>query len=414
MAINTIIWIILLSLIMGSVINFIADNLNLKALNPVMPKEFEDVYDTEAYSKSQEYSKVKTKFGWIEDTVSLIGFIAFWFLGGFEWINNWAMSWNFSFIPTALIFLGSLSILSGVMSTPFGLYNTFVIEERFGFNNTTWKTYIMDALKGLGLTVVFGIPLISAVLWVLEVLGPLAWFYAWLGMQVFTVIIQFIAPKWIMPIFNKFIPLEDGSLRSAILEFAAKVKFDLQNIFVIDGSKRSAKSNAFFTGFGKNKRIALYDTLVEKHTEPELVAVLAHEIGHYKHKHIIKSNILNVITSFLTFWLLGVFMREQALYEAFFMSTTPIYAGIIFFSMVLSPLQMILSYFLNKLSRKHEFEADAFSANHTNDPEAMISALKKLSRDNLSNLTPHPFYVKLHYSHPPVLERIQAIQSLEK
>ncbi len=414
MAINTIIWIILLSLIMGSVINFIADNLNLKALNPVMPKEFEDVYDTEAYSKSQEYSKVKTKFGWIEDTVSLIGFIAFWFLGGFEWINNWAMSWNFSFIPTALIFLGSLSILSGVMSTPFGLYNTFVIEERFGFNNTTWKTYIMDALKGLGLTVVFGIPLISAVLWVLEVLGPLAWFYAWLGMQVFTVIIQFIAPKWIMPIFNKFIPLEDGSLRSAILEFAANVKFDLQNIFVIDGSKRSAKSNAFFTGFGKNKRIALFDTLIEKHTEPELVAVLAHEIGHYKHKHIIKSNILNVVTSFITFWLLGVFMREQALYEAFFMSTTPIYAGIIFFSMVLSPLQMILSYFLNKLSRKHEFEADAFSANHTNDPEAMISALKKLSRDNLSNLTPHPFYVKLHYSHPPVLERIQAIQSLEK
>jgi len=414
MSVNTITWIILISVILGSVMNFIADKLNLKALNPKMPKEFEDVYDAEAYSKSQEYSKVKTKFGWIEDAVSLIGFIAFWFLGGFEWINNWALSLEFSFIPTALIFLGSLSLLSGIMSTPFGLYNTFVIEEHFGFNKTTWKTYIIDALKGLGLTIVLGIPLISAVLWALEMLGPLAWLYAWLGMQVFTVIIQFIAPKWIMPIFNKFTPLEDGSLRSAILEFAAKVKFDLQNIFVIDGSKRSAKSNAFFTGFGKNKRIALYDTLVEKHTEPELVAVLAHEIGHYKHKHIIKSNILNVITSFLTFWLLGVFMREQALYEAFFMSTTPIYAGIIFFSMVLSPLQMILSYFLNKLSRKHEFEADAFAANNTKDPESMISALKKLSRDNLSNLTPHPFYVKLHYSHPPVLERIQSIQALKK
>ena len=413
MSVNTITWIILLSVVLGSVMNFIADKLNLKALKPTMPKEFEDVYDAEAYSKSQEYSKVKTKFGWIEDGVSLIGFIAFWFLGGFEWINNWAVSWEFSFIPTALIFLGSLSILSGIMSTPFGLYNTFVIEERFGFNKTTWKTWIIDALKGLGLTAVLGIPLISAVLWVLQMLGPLAWLYAWLGMQVFTVIIQFIAPKWIMPIFNKFTPLEDGSLRSAILEFAAKVKFDLQNIFVIDGSKRSAKSNAFFTGFGKNKRIALYDTLVEKHTEPELVAVLAHEIGHYKHKHIIKSNILNVVTSFITFWLLGVFMKEQALYEAFFMSTAPIYAGIIFFSMVLSPLQMVLSYFLNKLSRKHEFEADAFAANHTNNPESMVSALKKLSRDNLSNLTPHPFYVKLHYSHPPVLERIQAIQALK-
>jgi len=413
MSVNTITWIILLSVVLGSVMNFIADKLNLKALKPTMPKEFEDVYDAEAYSKSQEYSKVKTKFGWIEDGVSLIGFIAFWFLGGFEWINNWAVSWEFSFIPTALIFLGSLSILSGIMSTPFGLYNTFVIEERFGFNKTTWKTWIIDAIKGLGLTAVLGIPLISAVLWVLQMLGPLAWLYAWLGMQVFTVIIQFIAPKWIMPIFNKFTPLEDGSLRSAILEFAAKVKFDLQNIFVIDGSKRSAKSNAFFTGFGKNKRIALYDTLVEKHTEPELVAVLAHEIGHYKHKHIIKSNILNVVTSFITFWLLGVFMKEQALYEAFFMSTAPIYAGIIFFSMVLSPLQMVLSYFLNKLSRKHEFEADAFAANHTNNPESMVSALKKLSRDNLSNLTPHPFYVKLHYSHPPVLERIQAIQALK-
>ncbi|TNE68872.1 M48 family peptidase [bacterium] len=405
--------IVLATLILNQVLELIADSLNLKALKTEIPSEFSDVYDAEKYTTSQEYLKVGTRFGWISSSVSLIGFLSFWFLGGFEIINNWAIGFDLGFIPSGLLFLGALSGLSSILSLPFSLYRTFVIEERFGFNRTTWKTWLLDGIKGLSLTLVLGVPLISLILWMLEMLGDWAWLYAWIAMQVFSLIIQFIAPTWIMPLFNKFTPLEDGTLRTAIMNFADKVSFNLQNIFVIDGSKRSSKSNAFFTGFGKNKRIALYDTLVNNHTEPELVAVLAHEIGHYKHKHILKSMILSTIQSFVIFWLFGLFMREQALYDAFYMSSTPIYAGLLFFSMILSPVDMLLSLFTNVRSRKHEFEADAFAVVHTNERQPMIDALKKLSRDNLSNLTPHPFYVYLHYSHPPVLERIRAIRKID-
>lgn len=410
---NWIGWVVLSTLILNELLEFIADKLNLGALQKDVPKEFQEVYDAEKYAKSQEYLKVRTRFGWISSGVSLIGFIAFWFLGGFEWMHKWTLGFGLGFIPTGLLYLGSLSALSALLNLPFSLYSTFVIEERFGFNRTTWKTWLSDALKGLGLSLVLGAPLISIILWMLEMLGDWAWLYAWLAMQLFSLVIQFVAPTWIMPLFNKFTPLEEGSLRDSIMAFAQKVNFNLQNIFVIDGSKRSSKSNAFFTGFGKNKRIALYDTLVQNHTEDELVAVLAHEIGHYKHKHILKSMILGAVHSFILFWLFGVFMREPALYEAFFMSSTPIYAGIIFFSMILSPVDQLLSLYLNVRSRKHEFEADAFAVIHTEKHEPMINALKKLSRDNLSNLTPHPFYVYLHYSHPPVLERIQAIRNVK-
>lgn len=413
MDLNWIGWLILGTIIINNVLEFIADKLNLKALSTTLPDEFKEVYDSEKYATSQEYTRVNTRFGWLSSSVSLVAFLGFWFLGGFEIVHVWVKSFGWSFIPTGIFYLACLSLLSAALSLPFGLYSTFVIEERFGFNKTTWKTWIIDSLKGLALTLVLGVPLIAVVLWMLEALGTWAWLYAWITMQVVSLLIQFIAPTWIMPLFNKFTPLEDGNLRTAILAFAEKVQFNLQNVFVMDGSKRSSKSNAFFTGFGKNKRIALFDTLIEKHTDDELVAVLAHEIGHYKHKHILKSMILSMIQSFILFWLFGLFMRETALYDAFFMSETPIYAGLIFFSLVLSPVDMLLSLFLNVRSRKHEFEADHFAVTKTGKAQPMVDALKKLSRDNLSNLTPHPFYVYLHYSHPPSLQRIEAINSIK-
>lgn len=409
---NALGWTLLLFICAHFIIEWFADYLNLKNIQTEIPKGFEDVYDSAEYERSQVYLKEKTKFGWLSGSVNTLAFITFWLIGGFNWINNWIESFGWSFLINGLIFFGILSFLSGLLSLPFSLYNTFVIEQRFGFNKMTWKVWIADFFKSLGLSAILGIPILLGVLWILEQLGEWAWLYAFGVVQLFTLLIQFIAPTWIMPLFNKFTPLDEGSLKQKITEFAKKVDFDLKNIFVIDGSKRSTKSNAYFTGFGKNKRIALYDTLIEKHTESELLVILAHEIGHYKHKHIIKFTVFSVVQSFLIFALLGIFLREPMLYDAFLMNKQPIYAGLLFFSFMLSPINTVLSFVLNVFSRKHEFEADAFAVTKTNDKESMMNALKKLSRDNLSNLNPHPFYVKWHYSHPPLTQRVAAIQQI--
>ncbi len=269
----------------------------------------------------------------------------------------------------------------------------------------------MDLLKGLGLSAVIGGTVLSVVLWFFEYAGEYAWLYCWIATTLFTIFMQFIAPTWIMPLFNKFIPLEDGELRNAILSYADSVNFPLKNVFVMDGSKRSTKSNAFFTGFGKNKRIALFDTLIEKHTVGELVAVLAHEIGHYKKKHILQGMIISILHMGVVFYLLSIFLTHKGLFDAFYMEEMSIYAGLIFFGMLYSPIEMILSIFMQIFSRKNEYEADRFAAQTTAQPESMINALKKLSADNLSNLTPHPLYVFFNYSHPPTLERIRAIKN---
>jgi STE24 endopeptidase len=260
--------------------------------------------------------------------------------------------------------------------------------------------------------VLLGGSLLAGVMAFFQYAGGMAWLYCWLATTVFTLFIQFIAPTWIMPLFNKFTPLEEGELRESILSYAKSVKFSLQNLFVIDGSKRSTKSNAFFTGFGKNKRIALFDTLIEKHTVAELVAVLAHEIGHYKKRHIIQGMLISIIQMGVMFLLLSIFINHEGLFQAFYMENISIYVGLIFFGMLYSPIELILSIFMQIFSRKNEYEADRYSAETTKDPNSMIDALKKLSVHNLSNLTPHPLYVFLNYSHPPVLERINAIRNL--
>lgn len=402
--------IILAALLVNYLLNLISDLLNLRALNKPMPGEFQDVYDEDQYRTSQQYTRVRTRFGLVSSTVSILILLVFWFAGGFNWVDQIVRGLDYHTIVNGLLFVGILMLGQSILSLPFSLYSTFVIEERFGFNKTTPATFIADLLKGMLLAVLLAGPLLAGVIAIFEFLGAVAWIYAWAVVILFTLFVQFIAPTWIMPLFNKFIPLEDGELKKAILDYAEKVSFPLRGIYKIDGSRRSSKSNAFFTGFGKNKRIALFDTLIENHTVPELVAVLAHEVGHYKKKHIPKNMVLGFLHTGLMLFLLSLFIRVPGLHEAFFMEEISVYAGLLFFGLLYAPIEMVLSVVMQVVSRKHEFEADRFAAETTGDPESMVAVLKKLSADNLSNLTPHPFHVFLNYSHPPVTERIRALR----
>jgi len=385
--------IILVTILIGFILDLVADLLNLKNLENKLPSEFEDVFDNETYIKSQEYSTVKTKFGFFTSVFSLLVMLGFWFLGGFNWLNNIVSFYLEDGILRGLGYIGILLLANFVLTLPFSIYSTFVIEEKFGFNKTTAGTFVMDILKSLLLTIIIGGGLLAAVLYIFGITGEYAWLYGWMAVVFISIILQYIAPTFIMPMFNKFKPLEDGTLRNSILDYAKSVDYPLTNVFVMDGSKRSTKSNAFFTGFWKNKRVALYDTLIEKHTEEEIVAILAHEIGHYKKNHILKNMLISIIHTGILFFLLSIFLYQKGMYDAFYMDAQPIYAGLIFFAMLYTPMELILSVFLNIMSRKNEYEADKFAVKTTGYFQEMINALKKLSKDNLSNLTPHPFYV---------------------
>ena len=402
--------IILVAVVVEFLLGVVSNLLNLSALRPEAPEGLEDVYEPDKYAKSQEYTKVNIGFDLITSTFKLALLLTFWLFGGFNWLDELVRGWELHVILNGVLYIGLLGLAYMVITLPFSIYRTFVIEAQFGFNKTTWGTFVLDRLKALGLGIVLGGPLLAAVLAFFEYGGDLAWLYAWAAVTIVSLAIQFIAPTWIMPIFNKFTPLEPGELRDSILEYAASVKFTVNNILVMDGSKRSSKSNAFFTGFGKNKRIALFDTLVENQTVPELVSVLAHEIGHYKKKHIIQSMIVSSVNGLIVFFLLSIFLKSEGLFDAFLMDEMSVYAGLLFFGLLYTPVDIVLSMALQYVSRRHEYEADRWSVETYGRPEELSHSLKKLSQDNLSNLGPHPFYVFLNYTHPPLKERIRAIE----
>ena len=406
---NIIAIIILIALLFDFVLNCLADYLNLSMLRDDLPRDFEGVYNAERYRKSQEYLKVNTRFGWVTASFDLIVLLAFWFGQGFPLLDDWVRAFSYGPIICGLIYTAALMLFKALLSLPFSIYHTFVIEERFGFNQTSWTTYVFDLLKGLLLAVLLGTPLLAGILAFFEYAGTSAWWFCWIAVTLYMLGVQYIAPTWIMPLFNKYTPLEDGELKSAILSYAGSIKFPIENVYVMDGSKRSSKSNAFFTGFGAHRRIVLFDTLVNGHTTGELVAILAHEMGHYKKKHIIQSLILGILQMGFTLYLLSLFISYPGLFEAFYMPRPSVYAGLIFFAMLYSPLDFLIGLFMQRLSRRNETEADHFSIETTQDPQSMVDALKKLSVDNLTNLLPHPFYVFLNYSHPPVLQRIKTI-----
>lgn len=405
---------VLLIIVIGFILDFAVSILNLKALSPLLPEEFETVFNEEEYKKSQEYTRVTTRFSLLSSTFSTLLTLGFLLLGGFNIVDLFARDFGYGSIITGLIFSGCLMLLSYIAGLPFSLYSTFVIEERFGFNRTTLKTFVLDTLKGALLLIVLGGPLLALILWFFEATGQLAWVYCWVGVVVFSIILQFLAPVLIMPLFNKFTPLEDGELESSITDYARQEDFKLQGIFTMDGSKRSTKLNAFFTGFGRFRKIVFFDTLVDKLDPDEIVAVLAHEMGHFKLKHVLKMLIGSIIQTGVIFYLLSLIMNNRPLFDAFSMQHLSIYASLIFFSFLYSPVNLLVSVVFNIFSRKHEYEADRFAVKTSNRKEQLISGLKKLCQANLVNLTPHPVAVFLEYTHPPILERIRAIRNISE
>lgn len=391
-------------------LNLIMERLNLRCIQTYLPDEFRNCYDAEKYKKAQMYLRETTGFSLLTDTLTTTVTVIFILLGGFNLCDTVARSFGLGSILTGLVYIGLLLTASGVLSLPFSAYATFVIEAKYGFNTTTVKTFISDIIKICLLSMILGGPFLCLVLWFFEQAGALAWLYCWGALCFFQIFLLFAAPIIIMPLFNKFTPMPDGALKDAISSYAREQNFKIKGVFTMDGSKRSSKSNAFFSGIGRFRRVVLFDTLIEKHSLPELLAIVAHEIGHYKKRHILKHLCMSLAVSGLMFFILSIFMENPHLFAAFKMEHVSIYASLVFFGFLYAPLDMLLSIAGNALSRHNEYEADRFAADTTGRPEAMINALKKLSVDNLSNLTPHPLKVVLSYSHPPVLARIQALR----
>ena len=409
---NIYLLIILSALIGEFLLRTLVRVLNLKALDPGLPNEFQGYYDEEKYARSQEYTRVNTRFAFFTTSFDLIVILVFILFGGFNFVDQIIRGFGLSTLPSGLAFFGILFFASDLISTPFSLYQNFVIEEDFGFNKMTLKTFILDKLKGYLLILVLGGVFLTAILFFFEKTGEYGWLYAWGIIGLFMILIQPLFTLVIAPMFNKFTPLEKGELRTAIENYAQKVEFPLSRIDVMDGSKRSAKSNAYFSGFGKQKRIALFDTLLEKHSNDEMVAILAHEVGHYKKHHIKVGILISILHTGLLFWLLSIFIDNPGLFEAFQMKEISVYGGLTFFMILYSPVELVLSVIMNAVSRRNEFQADAYSAKTTEKSEHLISGLKNLSVSNLGNLTPHSLSVLLDHSHPPVLERITALKKI--
>jgi STE24 endopeptidase len=384
--------------------------LNIRTLDSQLPQEFATIYNEREYKKSQEYNKATTAFSLYKNSFSTIITVIFLLYGGFNSVDVWARSFGFGEISTGLLFIGTLGLLTFVIHLPFSIYGTFVIEERFGFNRTSCKTFIFDILKGILLTILLGTPLLALILWFFINSGSYGWLYCWVGVGIFSIALQFLAPVLIMPLFNKFSPLEYGSLRDKILDYAAREHFKIQGIYTMDGSKRSSKLNAFFTGFGKFRKIVFYDTLLAKLNEQEIIAVLAHEMGHFKRNHLVKFLFASMIQTGFMLYFLSIFLNNISLADAFFMEETSIYSSLVFFGFLYGPINLLVSVLFNYFSRRNEFEADRFAAETTGTGEWLITGLKKLSQANLNNLNPHPFMVFVHYSHPPVLARIEKLR----
>lgn len=381
------------------------DALNAKHFNDALPKDLQDVYDETEYKKSQQYKATNYRFGLITSTFSLVLTLTFLFLDGFEFVDNIARSFSDNPIIIALIFFGIIMIASDIINTPFSYYSTFVIEERFGFNKTTKTTFFLDKLKGWLMMAIVGGGILALIIWFYQSTSTYFWLYAWALVAVFVLFMNMFYSKLIVPIFNKQKPLEAGTLRDKISEYAQTVGFKLDKIFVIDGSKRSTKANAYFSGFGSEKRVTLYDTLINDLEEEEIVAVLAHEVGHYKKKHIIFNLFASILMTGLMLYILSLFISNPLLSNALGVEIPSFHIGLIAFGLLYAPISEITGLIMNLFSRKFEYQADDYAKN-TYKAEPLITSLKKLSKNSLSNLTPHPAYVFMHYSHPTLLERI--------
>ncbi len=407
---STLFYIIIAILVVQFLLETFLEYLNAKRYADPVPEELNDVFDLQEYQKSQAYKKTRYRFGLVSSVFSLVLTLGFLILGGFEWIDNIVRSITDNAIGMALLFFGIIIIGSDIITTPLSYYSTFVIEEKFGFNKTTRKLFFIDKLKGWLMSGILGGGILAAIILFYQVAGSNFWVYAWGVITVFILFMNLFYSRLIVPLFNKQTPLETGSLKSKIEAYAKKVGFELQNIFVIDGSKRSTKANAYFSGFGKEKRVTLYDTLINDLDEDEIVAVLAHEVGHYKRKHIIFNLIASFVTTGLTLYILSLFVNNPNISIAIGVTRPSFHAALIGFGILYSPISELTGLIMNYLSRKFEYQADDYAKN-TFGAEPLITSLKKLSKNSLSNLTPHPAYVIMHYSHPPLIQRIKNLRA---
>ena len=401
-------WIFIVLVLFEYFFSTILDYVNDKNWKDEIPEILKNFYDNKNYTKARDYKIERGKISFVSTTISVLITLCFLWFEGFGILSNYiAEDYSSPFAQTAIFFL-VLFIFNTIISLPFSYYSTFYIEEKFGFNKTTLKIFIMDKIKGILLSMLIGGILLWAAMYLLSVFNEDFWIWLWIGLSAFMVFINMFYAELIVPIFNKLTPLKDGSLREKIEKYSKKVGYSLKNIYVIDGSKRSTKANAFFSGLGPKKTIALYDTLIEKHGEEELVAVLAHEVGHYKRKHIFSSMIFTIIELGIMCFLFEMCINQTIIAEALGSNQMYFHLGLIGFSFLYSPVGLITGIMSNMRSRKNEFEADDY-ARSTYDGFSLELALKKLSVDSLSNLYPHPLFVFVHYSHPPLLQRLEAL-----
>lgn len=408
----------LLYLIIGIVLvdyffDQLLDFLNMKSAKSKLPEELKDIYPPEEYAKSQRYLKARSKFSFLTTAFSTTLTVLILAFGLFGDLHIWLSTHFTSPMLHSLAFFGVLFLVSDIINIPFELYSTFVIEAKFGFNKTSLKTFWADKLKGYLLVVILGGGLGYVLLWLIFEWQEQFWIYALIVITAFSLFMSVFYTSLILPLFNKLTPLAEGELKDKINAYAECVKFPLDNIFVIDGSKRSSKANAFFSGMGKKKKIVLYDTLIEKQSDEELVAVLAHEVGHFKKKHVMVGMAISVVQMAITLYVLSLLIFNENLSMALGAEDLSVHLNLVAFALLYTPISKLTGILMNMISRKNEFEADAY-ASTTYNPVPLQSALKKLSVDSLSNLTPHPAYVFVNYSHPTLLQRLKHMDQFKK
>ena len=413
MSSEIIFFIIVVFLCLDFVLERVLESLNSKHLSPVLPDSLKGIYEEKEDSRFQSYKRENVRLDSWSSGVGFVVMIVFLVAGGFGWYNSWVVSLTDSVVWQTILFVVGLSVVSSVLDIPFDYYATFRIEEKYGFNKTTRRVYWLDTVKELFLSLVLGGVLLALVVWFYTWAGTYFWLYAWGAVTLFSVFMAMFYSQLIVPLFNKQTPLQEGSLRDKIQAFAGKVGFKLDNIYVIDGSKRSTKANAYFTGLGPKKRVVLYDTLIDELTEEEIVAVLAHEVGHYKKRHTLRSMVVSVIQMGVLFWLFSLCVNNVALSEALGGDRAYFQMGLIAFAILYSPVNLILGVGMNVWSRNNEYEADAFAARYY-EGDYLVSGLKKISVKSLSNLTPHPLYEYIYYSHPSLLKRIDAVKRIHE
>ena len=405
---QNILYIFIALVIFNFLFTTVLDYLNDKNWKDEIPDDLKDFYDSGTYLKAKKYKIERGRLSSISSSLNLIFTLLMLYFYGYGFISDYAISLSDSVIVQSSVFFMIFYLITYILGIPFSYYSTFVIEEKFGFNKTDLKTFVIDKIKSLIMSVILLIGLTFIAVLIIGFFSTGFWLWLWIGLSLFMLFLNMFYADLIVPIFNKLTPLEEGDLRKKIEDYSKKVGYSLKNIFVIDGSKRSSKANAFFSGLGPRKTIALFDTLIEKHTDEELVSVLAHEVGHYKKKHILYSMIITIFQLGIMCYLFEICMQYDLIANSLGSLTMNFHIGIIAFSFLYSPIGLITGVLMNILSRKNEFEADEY-AKETYDGNSLSLALKKLSVDSLTNLYPHPLYVFIHYSHPPLIKRLKAL-----